>query len=112
MIDAVGVEIFGHLLQSSFPPSVSFLGHFFPVVGGKTPVLTFHGKIIRWCSGLSIQIKEVGLCPGFHTIGTNANRDVTFQNDAVFTGVCADFFQLFVQMVLDEVMDGDVIFHL
>src|SRR5690242_9291729 len=48
MVDAESIEIIAHLMKALFPPFKMVLFHLFPVVGGKAPVLSFDGEIIRW----------------------------------------------------------------
>ena len=77
MVDAVSVEILGHLLETFHPPFIAILFHYVPIVGGETPVLPVDRKIIGWGTGLSVEIEIIGLCPGFHTVAADADRDIS-----------------------------------
>ena len=84
MINSESIEIFTHLLKTLSPPTKSILLHFFPVVGRKTPVLAFNGKIIRRCTCLCIHIIQFGCHPGIAAIAVNTNRQIAFYYYAVF----------------------------
>ena len=60
VVDAVGIEILGHLAETRFPPDVSVFLHFVPVVGGQEPVLAQNREVIGWCSGLTVQVEIFG----------------------------------------------------
>ena len=64
MVDAVCVEVFGHLAEARFPPSEAVSVHHFPVVSREAPVLTEDREFVRRSTGLTIHIEQVGVNPG------------------------------------------------
>src|SRR5260370_25697492 len=68
MINTKCIEVIAHLFKPFPPPCKTILLHLFPVVGGKTPVLSFYSKIIRRCSGLHTHTVQFRLYPGITTI--------------------------------------------
>ncbi|MDZ7775145.1 MAG: hypothetical protein U5L09_05770 [Bacteroidales bacterium] len=51
----------------------------------------------------------MGRYPGIHAVTIDADRNIAFENDAFASGIVSSIQQLLMQMVLDEVMDGDII---
>src|SRR5438128_3852489 len=68
MVYTESVKITAHLLKAALPPVKAIFLHLLPVVSRESPVLSFHSKIIRWCSGLHIHMEKVRLLPGISTI--------------------------------------------
>src|SRR5687768_6492020 len=64
MINAEGIEIIAHLFEPPAPPDKTILLHALPVVGGETPVLSFHCKIVRGCARLPVHIVQFRCRPG------------------------------------------------
>ena len=63
MIDSESVKIIAHLNESLVPPFKIIYRHLFPIVSGKAPILSFDGKIIRWRTGLQIEMEEALAVP-------------------------------------------------
>ena len=100
VVNSVGVEVFSHLLETSNPPSIAFLSHCLPIVGGESPVLPVLREVVRRCTCLSIQIEKMRFRPGFHTVARNADGDVTLDDDPVLPSLISDFQQLQMQQIL------------
>src|ERR1700712_5533964 len=56
MIDAESIKIITHLLKSFLPPVETIFRHLFPIVSGKTPVLSAHSKSIGRRASLKIHV--------------------------------------------------------
>ena len=54
MVNAVGIEIFRHILETAYPPGTVVLQHLIPVIGGEAPVLTVGRERIGRRTSLSI----------------------------------------------------------
>ena len=78
MVDTVGIKVFRHFLKAFHPPAVTVLLHYIPVICRKSPVLTVHGEIIRWCAGLAVHIEIVGFGPCLDTATANTDWYVSF----------------------------------
>ena len=112
MINTKSVEIITHLLKTLPPPGKIIFLHGFPVIGRKTPVLSFCCKCIGWCTSLLIHVIEPGFNPCIYTVSANANRYITFNNNAVFMRIFCSIFQLQVQVKLSKIMHGNFIIML
>ena len=107
MINAVSVKVFLEFAKPVAPPPITIFGHFIPVVRGKTPVLPRHRKIIGRCAGLHIGVEQLRLHPGIHTAGTYSYWNITFECNSFAAGVFMNFYQLFVQMILQKIKQGN-----
>ena len=68
MVDAVSVEVLGHLAEAAYPPLTAVLEHGIPVVGGEAPVLTVGRERIRRRTGLSVKVEVLGFYPSLYTV--------------------------------------------
>ena len=100
MVDTIGIEILCHLTEATYPPLTAVLQHLIPVVGGEAPVLSVSRERIGRSSRLTIQVEILRFNPGFHTITTDANGNVTLQDDTMFTGIVVGSTHLLVEIVL------------
>ena len=100
VVNSVGVEILSHLLEAANPPLVAIFGHLVPVVGGESPVLPILREVIWWCSCLSVEIKQVRLCPCFHAVSGDADGDVALDDDTLLSGLHSHSQELLVQLIL------------
>ena len=112
MVNAIGVEVLGHLAETFHPPCITVLLHHIPIVSRESPVLPVHRKIIGRSTGLSVQIEIVRFFPGFHTVAADADRNVTFQHYTMCTGVLGSCQQLLMQIELYVIIDGNACIHL
>ena len=100
MVDAVGAEIAGHHLQAALPPSITVLGHRFPVVGWEAPVLTLGGEVVGRGTNLHVKVKQVGMRFHIHSRWIHTNGDVAFQKQALVVQGLGRLAQLLVAVVL------------
>ena len=100
MVDAVGIEVVGHLGEAACKPLVALGGHGLPVVGGEAPVLSIAGKGIGWCAGLALQAEESGIAPCLHAGAADADRYVALEHYAMLVGVVGGMLELLVQVIL------------
>ena len=105
MIDPECVEIIAHVFESLFPPGIAIVSHLFPVVGRKTPILPFDGKIIGRGPRLLIHVIELRRHPGITAIAVNANRDIPLEDNSMFVRIVYRIPQLKMQMVLNEILE-------
>ena len=103
MVDTIGVEIFGHLLETVFPPGITVQLHHLPIIGRKAPILTIWRESIRRSTGLGVEIEERWMGLGLYAIEIHANGDIAFQDNAFGTGVISSRLQLEMKMILGEV---------
>src|ERR1035437_9195400 len=78
MINTESIEIIGHLCESFLPPVKSGTFHLFPVIGWKFPVLSFHRKHIRWCTGLHMLFFNDAATTEIYTVSVHSNGDIAF----------------------------------
>ena len=109
VVEPVSVEIFAHLGEPCLPPSVAVLCHLVPVVGRESPILTVVGEVVGRCAGLTVEVVEARVYPGVNAVARDADWNVAFEDDAVFAGVVGYFFELEVQVVLNEEMHCNVV---
>ena len=109
MINTISIKIFSHFFETPDPPLAAIFQHGRPVIGGKAPVLSVHGKSIRWCSGLSVHIEIERFHPCFHTVTTDSNRNISLKDNTMMTGIFTGRQQLTVQMELNIIIVGNVI---
>ena len=100
VVDTIGIEILGHLTETTHPPTATVLEHDLPVISRKAPVLAVDRKIIGRRTGLAIQIKVVRLHPSLHTVAADADGNVSLQNDTLRTSIIGSRKQLFMQAEL------------
>ncbi len=103
VVYAVCIEVFGHFAEACFPPCKSVTVHFFPVVGGESPVLTQNGEVVRRRTGLAVHIEQACIGPCVHACARYADRNVALDGHAFAVCIVAYGFQLFVKVVLSEV---------
>ena len=108
VVDAVGVKVFSHLLETFHPPFITVVLHHIPVIGGETPVLPVDREIIGWSTGLSVEVEIIRFCPGFYTVATDTDGDVPLQHYSMLAGISGGFEQLQVKIELDIEVDGDM----
>ena len=87
VVDAVGVEVFGHFAETLHPPGIAVLLHHVPVVGGEAPVLSVGREVVGRGTCLSVQVEVMGLLPGFDTVAADADGDVALEHHSVGTGM-------------------------
>ena len=105
MVDTIQVKIFRHFTHTVFPPLESVLLHFFPIICRESPILSQHRKIIRWCTCLTIHIEQIRIYPCICTGTTYANWNITLQNNIMFMCIVSCITKLFVQMILNKIID-------
>ena len=76
VVDAVNVEIFGHLAETGLPPCEAVAVHLLPVVGGEAPVLSHHREVIRGSACLAVEIEQTRREPCINAGAGNADGDV------------------------------------
>ena len=109
MVDAVGIEILRHLAEAAHPPRAVVLQHLIPVIGGEAPVLAILREGIGGRTSLSVEVEVTWLHPGLHAIATDANGDITLQDDLVLTGMLMGSTHLLVEDILHEIPE---VYHL
>ena len=112
MVDAVGVEVFGHLAETTYPPAATVGKHRIPVVGGEAPVLAVGGEGIRRCTSLSVQVEVLRLYPSLDTIAADADGNVAFQDDLVLTGIGMGGTHLLIEVELDVIPESHLFIYL
>ena len=98
MVDAIGIEITSHLVETIFPPLIVVFGHLMPVVDRESPYLTCLGEIVGWGTCTSVAIEEFGMFPHVGTVSVDADRHVTFQCYSLGVDILHRFGELLVQM--------------
>ena len=106
VVDAVGIEVLGHLHKACLPPGKAVLGHLLPIVGREAPVLTHHREIIGRSTRRRVHVEELGIDPGIDTRARDTNRNIALQHHATRVGVVAHLAQLTVEVELHEVVVG------
>ncbi len=91
VVDAVGIEVVCHFFKASFPPGKSVLAHLFPVVCGKSPVLSVYGKSVRRRSGACVKVEPLRRYPCVDACAADAYGYVAFEGDANAVAVFAHF---------------------
>ena len=105
MINPERVEILTHLSEPCFPPGVAILGHLFPVVGRKTPVLAIGSESVRRCPGLRVKVEQMRKLPGVHTRAADSDRKVALDGHALRVGIFNSLLQLSVKAELDVAVE-------
>ena len=109
MVNAESIEIVVHLCKALLPPCKAILAHGRPVIGGEAPVLPFYGEGIRRRARLQRHVEQVRLLPGICTVPANADGYIALDNDVVFMRISRSRLQLYMQMILDEKMNGNFV---
>ena len=78
MVNAVGVKVAGHIAEPPFPPMAAVAQHLIPVVGRESPVLSIHGEVIGWGTGLTVEVEVARLLPHVASVAIHADGDITF----------------------------------
>ena len=112
MVDTVGIEILCHLTETAHPPRAVVLQHLVPVVGGESPVLTICREGIRRSTSLSVQVEVLGFYPGLHTVATDADGDITLQDDTMSTGIGMCSPHLGIEVELYEIPESHLLIDL
>ena len=100
MVDAVGIEVVGHLGEAAGKPLIALGSHGLPVVGGEAPVLSVAGKGIGRSAGLALQAEESGIAPCLHAGAADADRYVALEHYAMLMGIVGGMLELLVQVIL------------
>ena len=108
VVDAEGVEVFGHLGHACPPPGVAVACHAFPVVSRESPVLPDGRECVGRSPGLRVHVEQVRVEPCVDARAADADGQVALEDDAVVAGVGADLGQLRMQVVLDIAVECDV----
>ena len=108
VVDAEGVEVFGHLGHACPPPGVAVACHTFPVVSRESPVLADGRECVGRGPGLRVHVEQVRVEPCVDARAADADGQVALEDDAVVAGVGADLGQLRMQVVLDIAVECDV----
>ena len=103
VVDAVGVEVFCHFAEAFHPPGAAVGYHFIPVVGGEAPVLTVGGEGIGRCTRLAVEVEVAGFHPCFHTVATDADGDIAFEDNAFLARIFVGGAHLLVEVELHEI---------
>ena len=102
VVNAIGVKMERHVVHAPFPPSIVVSRHDIPAIGREAPVLTVAREEIGRCAGGTGEAEEVGFCASGHTVRTDADGDVSFENDAELACFVVGVGQLGVQQELHE----------
>ena len=108
VVDAEGVEVFGHLGHACPPPGVAVACHACPVVSRESPVLPDGRECVGRSPGLRVHVEQVRVEPCVDARAADADGQVALEDDAVVAGVGADLGQLRMQVVLDIAVECDV----
>ena len=111
VVDAVGIEILGHLTESAHPPLTAVGEHHIPVISGESPVLAIGRESIGRSSCLSVQIEVLRLYPGLYAVAADADGDVALQDDALLAGIGMGGTHLLVEVELYEVPEGHLFIY-
>ena len=107
MVNTISCKVFGHLAETFLPPQIVVLFHDIPIVCWEAPILSVGRECIGWCSRLSVHVEVVRFNPCFHTISTDTNRNISFENDTFLASIVASIQQLNVQVELDVIVICD-----
>ena len=102
MVDAVGVEIFAHVLEALYPPLAAVGEHLVPVVGREAPVLSVGAECIGWRTGLAVHVEVVGLYPCVATVWADTDGNVALEDYMLAAGILVSGFHLLTELKLDE----------
>ena len=102
MVDAVGIEVVGHLGEAACKPMIAFSRHGLPVVGGESPVLSISSEGIRWSTGLALKAEEGGVAPCLYASTADADGDVALEHYAMLVSIVGSALELLVQVILDK----------
>ncbi len=108
MVDAVNVEILGHLAETGLPPGEDVAVHLLPVVCRESPVLAKHREIIRRRAGLAVEVEQAGGNPRVDTVAGDADGDVALYGHPVGMGIVANRAHLLVEVILNPAYIVDV----
>ncbi len=109
VVDAVGVEVFGHIAEAAYPPLAAVLEHLIPVVGGEAPVLTVDREGVGRCTSLTVEVEVARLHPDVAAVAAHADGDIALEDDVVLTGVLMGVGHLLIEDELYEIPEGDVL---
>ena len=109
MVNAVCIEEFRHVGESSHPPNTSIIEHFFPIIGRESPILTIGGEIVGWSTCLSVQIEVSWLHPHITSIPVHSDRYVSLEDDVLSACILMDFFHLAVEQELHIIIECHIL---
>ena len=104
VINAKGVEVTSHLLESLAPPCKAVLFHARPIVRGEPPVLALHSEGVGRRAGLHIHVEQFRLLPCVGPMPGHADGNVSLENHSLLMKILRRLLQLQVQMKLDKVI--------
>ena len=102
MVNAEEVEVLLHVLKPGPPPCKIVFLHLVPVICRETPQLTVSRERIRRSTGLGIHVELGRMLPCIHAGPAHADRKVTLESDAMFSGIVSGIDELPVQVELDK----------
>ena len=108
VVDAIGIEIFLHVLKPAYPPLATVLQYLVPVVGGEAPVLAVDGEIIGRCSCLTVEVEILWFLPHVAPMSLHADGYVALEDDVLGACILVGFLHLLCQDVLHVVVEGDL----
>mmetsp|Transcript_28978 Transcript_28978/g.94410 ORF Transcript_28978/g.94410 Transcript_28978/m.94410 type:complete len:471 (+) Transcript_28978:2558-3970(+) len=100
VVDAVGLEVKRHVLQTSPPPAEAVSAHGVPVVGGEAPVLANGAEGVGGRTRRAVQLEQVRLEPRLHPVGRHADGQVALDHHAQLVRALRGATQLQVQVPL------------
>ena len=65
-------------------------------------------EIIRWRSGLTVEVEKPRILPGVGAGSRNADGHIAFECDSVSFGIIVDVCHLSVQMILNKAVECDL----
>lgn len=100
VVDAIGIEIGGHVAETLSPPQIAVAGHALPIVGGELPVLPFLAECIGRGSGGCVKAEELRMLPSVHRVAVDAYGYVALDEHAALAGMAGGGQKLGVELVL------------
>ena len=112
VVNAVGIKILLHVLESLHPPLAVVLNYGIPVVGRESPVLSLYRESVWRSPRLSVEVEIVRLLPYIAAVSVYANRDVALENDVLRACILMRFLHLSGEDELHVVVEGSLLVFL
>ena len=108
VVNAVGIKVFRHVLESSYPPFTSVIYHPLPVVGRESPVLSVYGESVRWSARLRVEVEVLRLMPYVTSVAVHSDRNVALENHTTRHGILMSRTHLSVEHKLHIIVERHV----
>ena len=107
VVDAVSIEILGHIAESAHPPLTSVGKHTVPVVCRESPVLSVDRECVWRSTCLSVKVEVVRFEPHVASCTVYTDRDVALEYHATGHGMLVCGAHLLVEHELQIVEEGE-----